>query len=427
MKQFKKITILLWILLSLNACVRNNEAVFVEIYELTEQNNFFKAREQFELNKNALSKTYQKFIMAVSNNAFNKLGASEHTIEDLLKKENFIPDSLLFKLYEVKYDNALKQYNYKEAKNTILNILSDYKKYLDNEQIADYENSLKIWTVLENTPAQKVNIKEKTTIKMEKDIAGLNTLKIFTNNDSIDFIFDTGANLSTTSLSIARRLNMKIIPTNIKVGTITGEDVLAQLAVCDKLTMGNMDFYNVIFLVLPDEALSFPQINYQIYGILGYPAIEALKEIRITQKGDFIVPLVESNFSGSSNMAMKGLTPLIYINNKHFTFDTGADQTMLYQVFYNENKKEIDNNSQPNKISFGGAGGKKEFDGYNIAYTFNIESKQVRLDSINLLKEKINKNETVYGNIGQDLIQKFDTMIINFDKMFIRFQQFSEK
>ncbi len=215
---------------------------------------------------------------------------------------------------------------------------------------------------------------------------------------------------------------MKIIPVDIKVGTITGDKVLAKLAVCSKLTMGNIDLFNVVFLVLPDEALSFPQINYQIYGILGFPVIEALKEIRITQNGDFIVPLVESASSESSNMSMKGLTPLIYINEKHFTFDTGADQTLLYQRFYKENQKEIDKNYQPEKISFGGAGGKKEFDGYKIDYTLSIEGEQVKLQDISLLKEKIKESETVYGNIGQDLVQKFDTMIINFDKMFIRFE-----
>ena len=422
MKQLKEILILLWILLSLNACVRNNETVFNEIYELTEQNNFFKAKKQFELNKNALSKPYQKFIVAVLDNAFNKLGASEQTIEDLIKNENSIPDSLQFKLYETKYDNALKLCNYKEAKNTILTILNDYKKYLDNEQTDDYENSLKIWTALENVPAQKVDVKKMTNIKMEKDIAGLNTLKMFTDNDSLNFIFDTGANLSTTSLSVAKQLNMKIIPVDIKVGTITGDKVLAKLAVCNNLTMGNIDLFNVIFLVLPDEALSFPQINYQIYGILGFPVIEALKEIRITQNGNFIVPLVESTSSESSNMAMNGLTPLIYINDKHFTFDTGADQTILYQIFYTENQKEIDEKYQAEKISFGGAGGRKEFDGYNIDYILNIGGEQVKLENINLLKEKIKESETVYGNIGQDLIQKFDTMIINFDKMFIRFE-----
>ena len=134
------------------------------------------------------------------------------------------------------------------------------------------------------------------------------------------------------------------------------------------------------------------------------------------------MPREETDFSGSSNMAMKGLTPLIYIDNKHFTFDTGADETMLYQIFYQENKNEIDKKYLSEKISIGGAGGKKEFDGYIIDYTLSIEGERIKLDSISLLKEKIKENETVYGNIGQDLIQKFDTMIINFDQMFICFE-----
>ena len=422
MKQLKKTTILLGILLTVNACNRNNVAVFNEIYGLTEQNNFFKAKELFEANKNALSKPCQKYIGAILDNAFNKLETSGKIIANLMQRKNSIPDSLQFKLYETKYDNEVKRYNYKEAKHTILTILNNYKKYLDNEQTDDYENSLKIWTALENTPAQRVDIEKNTTIKMEKDKAGLNTLKMFANKDSLNFIFDTGANLSATSLSVAKQLGMELMPVDIKVGAITGNKVSAQLAVCDTLTMGNITFYNVIFLVMPDETLSFPQVNYQIYGILGFPVIEALKEIRINQNGDFTVPLKESVSTKGSNMAMNGLTPLIYLNDKHFTFDTGADQTILYQRFYKENQKEIDENYQAEKISFGGAGGKKEFDGYTIDYTLNVEGKPVRLENICLLKEKRKKSEPFYGNIGQDLIKKFDTMIINFDKMFIRFE-----
>jgi predicted aspartyl protease len=339
-----------------------------------------------------------------------------------LKNESSIPDSLRFKLYETKYDNALKQYNYSEAVNTVKTILSNYKEYLDDEQAGDYENSLKIWTALENTPRQTVEIKGMVKIKMKKDIAGLNTLKIVADNDSSYFIFDTGANLSTTTMSVSEKLKMTIIPIDIEVGTITGSKVMAMLAVCDTLIVDNIELHNVVFLVLPDEALSVPQINYQINGVLGFPVIEAMKEIRITRNGDFIVPLATSSSPRKSNLAMDGLTPLVQMNGKHFSFDTGADHTILYQKFYLENQKGIDENYQPEKISFGGAGGQKSFEGYKIDYTFNIGEKQINLENISLLKEKIKESETVYGNVGQDLIQKFDTMIISFDQMFIRFE-----
>jgi predicted aspartyl protease len=422
MKHINRFILFLGILVCSNSCNTDSHIAYTKIYTLIEQDNFFKAKEIYLKDKANLTKPYQQFTEAVLDNAFNQLEKSDKKINILINLKNSVPDSLQVKLYEIKYDNAVKRYYYKEAKNAIQTVLSDYKKYLKEEEISDFENSLKIWTALENIPPLKVDIQDKTTIKMKKDIAGLNTLKISVEGDSADFIFDTGANLSTTTQSVAKQLKMNIIPIHIEVGTITGSKVVAQLAVCDKLTLGNIDIYNVIFLVLPDEALSFPQIKYQIYGILGFPVIEALKEIRITQDGYFIVPQNKSTFLKSSNMAISGLTPLIYINNKHFTFDTGADHTLFYHNLYLENKDKIDKKHQSQQISFGGAGGKKEFDGYKIDYTFKIGEKEVKIKNANLLKEKVKDDEIGYGNIGQDLIQKFDTLILNFDEMFIKFE-----
>nr|AOE06143.1 conserved hypothetical protein [uncultured bacterium]CBL88168.1 conserved hypothetical protein [uncultured Leeuwenhoekiella sp.] len=424
MKHINRYILFLGILLCANSCNTDsdNHIAFNEIYILIEQDNFFKAKEIYLEDKAKLTKPYQQFTEAILDNAFNQLEKSDKKINSLNNLKNSIPDSLQVKLYKIKYDNAVKQYDYKEAKNALQTILSGYKKYLKEEEISDFENSLKIWSALENVPPLKIDIQDRTTIKMKKDIAGLNTLKISVKKDSANFIFDTGANLSTTTQSVAKQLKMNIIPVHIEVGTITGSKVMAQLAVCDKLTLGNIDIYNVIFLVLPDEALSFPQIEYQIYGILGFPVIEALKEIRITQDGYFIVPQNKSTFLKSSNMAMSELTPLIYINKKHFTFDTGADHTLFYHNFYLENKDKIDKKYKSQRISFGGAGGKKEFDGYKIDYTFKIGEKEVTIKNANLLREKVKDDEIGYGNIGQDLIQKFDTLILNFDVMFIKFE-----
>jgi hypothetical protein len=58
------------------------------------------------------------------------------------------------------------------------------------------------------------------------------------------------------------------------------------------------------------------------------------------------------------------------------------------------------------------------------ALSYNIHSisaiNRSLLKKINLLKSKI-KNETVYGNIGQDIIRQFSKMTLNFKDMFIHF------
>ncbi len=63
------------------------------------------------------------------------------------------------------------------------------------------------------------------------------------------------------------------------------------------------------FLVFPDEALAFPEIGYQIHGIIGFPVIEGMKEIEITRDDRFIVPDKRSTFS-ERNLAIDFLTPL---------------------------------------------------------------------------------------------------------------------
>lgn len=422
-KTIKKISVLiLLIFVNANLFSQTEDESFSQIYNLIQQKNFFKAKDVYESDKNSLSFLHQYYTEAYIDNAFNKLNKSNEKIQVLI--ENYfkeLPDSLKLQIYKLKEDNSLKLYEYKEAKNAIEFILEKYANLLDEETTSDYENSLKIWTALENTPKQKVVIRGENKLKLVKDKAGLNNLKISNEMDTLNFIFDTGANLSTTSKSVAKKLRMKIIPTDIKVGSLTGIKVSAQLAVCDKITFGNIDIYNVIFLVLEDEGLSFPQIDYQIYGILGFPVIEALKEIQITKDGYFIVPKEETKFEAKSNMAMDGLTPLILIENKHFTFDTGADNTILYSSYYTANRKEIDSNYTETTVKFGGAGGYKVFEGYKIDFSFNLLGRKIILKDISLLKNDVSINKKVYGNIGQDLIKQFDKMTLNFNQMFIKF------
>ncbi len=411
------------LLTCINLAAQEQNLSFVEIYDLIQKDNYFKAKEIYQVKKNDLPEHHQLFTEAVLDNAFNKLADSENKINKLIGNKENLTDSLLYMLFEIKSDNSIKLFNYGAAKNAIITILSDYKNHLSEKETADYENSLKIWTALENTPVQKVDIKEYTLLKMGKDIAGLNNLNISADDDTVDFIFDTGANLSTISHSTAKKLHIKILPVEISVGAITGAEVSANLGVGEKLSLGNIDVYNVVFLVVPDKELSFPQINYQINGILGFPVISALNEIHISQNGDFVVPKTPSVFSENSNLAMDGLTPLICINKKHFTFDSGADHTLFYHSFYLENKDEIEKNYKPEEISFGGAGGSRAtFEGYVIDYAFEIAGNKVTVENIQVVKEKIKENETAYGNIGQDLIRKFETMIMNFDQMFVRFE-----
>lgn len=326
----------------------------------------------------------------------------------------------MLKIWQIKEDNCIKLYNYAGAQSAVQTALDRYSNILTGAEKDDLRNNLKIWASLAGQPRQRVTIKGDTRLKMTRDKAGLKNLSVNTGTDSIDFVFDTGANISTISASAASCLNMKVIPAGIDVEAITGISVKADLAVCNKLVLGNIIVEDAVFLVFADSALSFPQIGYQINGILGFPVIEALHEIQLTRDDYFIVPNIGTKIDAPSNLAIDGLSPLIFIDGRHFTFDTGADHTMLYAPYYRENKKSIDKQYQPIKIGMGGAGGKVEHDGFKVNHTFHISGRYINLKDVSLLKTDINK-ETVYGNIGQYVIRRFNKMILNFNQMFIKF------
>jgi len=396
---------------------------FHQIYQLIDQKNFFEAQSFYQTNKSTLSLSHQKFIEICLDNAFGRLNDSNNKIERLMQEKVYkLPDSLQMTVLLIKEDNSVKLYDYKEAKKTTESLLSKYANSLTEDKLNEYRNNLKIWTAIEHQPKQKVVIKGESKLKLTKDKAGLNNLPVSAGKDTIDFIFDTGANFSTISKSAAKHLKMNIIPGAVEVSSITGNEVYAQLAVCPELAIGDITIHHAVFLVLEDDELSFPQIEYQIHGILGFPVIEALKEIRLTRDGYLIVPERETAFKELSNMAMDGLTPLILIDGRHFTFDTGASNTVLYSPYFIEHRKIIESKHQETSISLGGAGGVKQFSGFHIDVNFNVDGKSILLKDLAVLKNNVEaEKKTIYGNIGQDFIKQFDEIIINFHHMFIKF------
>ena len=393
---------------------------FNKLYQLIESKDFFSALELFMINKTDFSAEEQVFMLAILDNAFNKPIASNKKIALLNKSSEVLPDTLQLKIQRIQEDNFVKLKDYAGAKRTTQKILQEFDPLLSTEVRDDLRNNLKIWSALEHIGPQRIEINSDTRLKMTKDKAGLKNLKLTINSDTASFIFDTGANLSTVSESVAKRLHMEIIRAAIDVDAITGISIKADLAVCKQLKLGHINISDVIFLVFPDSALYIPQINYQINGILGFPVIEALQEVQLTQDDFFIVPKTPTVPKRPSNLAIDGLTPLIAIDGKHYTFDTGAEKTILYAPFYETYKQQIEKQDIPTKVAMGGAGGKVEYDGFVIQHTFHIGDKSILIKNISLLKSKI-KNETVYGNIGQDIIRQFSKMTLNFKDMFIHF------
>lgn len=394
-----------------------------EIDTLITQKSFFKASELFQLKKNSFTVTEQLFLGAELDNAFNRLQASNEKI-DILQKEykKVLTPEQHFALLELQQGNYAKLYNYRKASESINTLLKRYSKLITKEQRKDFENTNLIWKSLADAPAQTIEIAERSIIPLKKDKVGLSNMDVYNGDTHIDFIFDTGANISTITETTAKQLNMRLIDVKIEVNSITGIKVNSKLAVCPEFHIGHITVRNAVFLVFPDSALAVPQIAYQINGIIGFPIIEAMKEVQITQSGEFIVPK-ERSTTTSPNMALDFLTPVLLLEGDIYTFDSGANSTMLYKPYFDKHQQEIESGYTESDLQYGGAGGNITRKGYTVTWKPILDGKELEIPGVMVFKDKQpDKKDYIYGNIGQDVIKQFDKMTLNFEGMFIRFE-----
>lgn len=421
------LTFLLFINLTF-AYSQTNEAAFNKLTSFYNNKQYFKLKNILKTDGSSLDKIQREYFNSLVLCVFNKPSESNGFINELLKEyPEDLSDSMKVNLLNSKLLNCINLYLYEDAFNVTEELLTRYKTLIDQDGIDELENSALIWKAASGVAPQTVSKTGDTKLDIKRDLAGLANIKVSINNIEEDFIFDTGANFSTVSNSFAKKLGMNFLQGNVEVGTSTDMKVNAELAFVDSLRIGNIIFTNAMFLVLPDKDLTFADGAYVINGIIGFPVIEDMKQITLSEKEIFIPAL--SDRSMYNNLSMNGLIPIIETiidsDTLILSFDTGAKSTMLYSLYFQNNKTDVENNYSLEDIKFGGAGGVTIMKGYNLnGLNFEIASGNVNLDSVSLIREHFTDNdEFVYGNLGNDFIKKFSKMTINFENMYVDFEK----
>jgi hypothetical protein len=218
---------------------------------------------------------------------------------------------------------------------------------------------------------------------------------------------------------------LKIFEQSVDIGSSTQKEIQSKLAVADSLCVGDILFENVLFIVMPDDQLTFPQINYVIKGIIGFPVIHQLGEMHLKKDGNIFIPKTASKKT-EENMFFEGLNPVVKVASEIdtllFTFDTGAGYTELSFKYFNDHKTDVEKKGEMQTNERGGAGGKVAVKEYILSnFPLQIGKNKTSLDKIPVTLEEYGFNKYFDGNLGQDVFLKFNTLIINFENMYIDF------
>jgi predicted aspartyl protease len=418
----KKFSLLLFAALSYYGVYGQHSA---GLHRLLHASEFFMFRDSLTMLAPHISSDDKSYFSCWEASLFRSSNFANSLIDSTLT-HSMLHDSLRLDLLMLRAQNSFRATQYGAADSVTNIILSEYKAYLAVGELTEMKNFSTITKATKNTPEQRVQRNTTVTIKFHRDIAQEIKVPVKVNDRKTDFIFDTGANISAISASEAKRMQLKMLGATMRVATSSRAGVNAELALCDKLELGDATFFNVLFIVLPDADLKFVGGLYKIRGIIGMPVIQQLEEIQIHSNGNIISP-EQPTTSTVRNLGFMGNMPFIaatFFGSTHaYVFDTGAGVSVFNSRFiaaYNDSLGK----TKTSEGKIGGAGGTQK--------TKLIRFKNARYEiggNTGVIKTgiaQVNPGEdalsALYGILGEDILVPWKVVTMNFKAGFVLLQ-----
>ncbi|MBE7170604.1 MAG: aspartyl protease family protein [Williamsia sp.] len=392
------------------------------------EKEYFKLKSFYEDQIYELSKKSKLYYGAFLYNVFNQNMLSSRYVDTLFQYPvPALTDSQRMSLFQLQRDNFIKTFSYSEANVIDDSLLFYYRKRNDSSRITEIKTSKLIDHALASISKETLLLHKNDTLTWQRDRIGLMEVPVQVQHSTYSFVFDTRASISVITKTYAEKLHLKLLPVSYEEHSgITGNAFRSGLAVADSIYLGRTLVLHTVFQVIPDSVLAFPMLGFSINGIVGFPLIKELEQVQFFKTGKLVIA-GEGTTQTLHNLALDGSTTVVSFRTENdslpFHFDLGATSTILYHTYLEKFKTEVTQHAHLTTSQIGGAGGTENRQVYVLPdFRLSVAGKTVSLDSVDVLTKPIYPGQRFYGNIGQDLVNKFAVMTINFKNMYIDFE-----
>lgn len=383
-----------------------------------QQRDFFSLRDRLDqLPAASRSQPEVAILQAAVQQAFNDLDSSNETITTTLAAADLEP-VLVLQLRNLQLTNHFRKHDYPAALETARIILSSPALESAPRAASEARNKLPLLQALQDVPPQETEIRGPSRLALGQT----KRVPLRIEGQKVQFALDTGANLSVIMRSEAEKLGLRIRPANIVISTATAKKVLGDVAAAQTVEIGKIRYRNVVFLVLPDEMLTFPR-GHRIPGLVGFPLVEAMGEVRFRRDNVMEIPKTSARRT-LGNLALNDLDPLTLVRYNRedllCRLDTGAGDTVFYEPFYRRFQDRVRSRGKAVTAKVGGVGGFQEIPAYRLhTMVLNLAAAGVTLEQVDVYTQSIRPPEENYlfCNVGLDALVKFRAYSINFRDM----------
>ncbi|MCD8032449.1 MAG: retropepsin-like domain-containing protein [Bacteroides sp.] len=422
---FFSVCFFVFCLVTMQACRTHvsDPVVDNQLSQWLEKKDFFRLREELVPAKNKLSPDRWLFYQAHCNHAFGREEESNGQIRTLFDTYGHVlSDTLKKDLLEIQAQNYSRLFRYAEAADTYLQLIREYAAVADSAEVESYRNMYALWQPVRDVLPQRITKTKDVKIPLIRE-GNHYRIAVTCGGVTENLFFDTGANLSSVSESIAAEMGLTLYDTDIEVATSTPVRIQSRLGVADSLWLGDLLVENVVFLVMPDEVFYIAPIDFHIKGTIGFPVMYQMEEVHMYRHGELEIPARREDRE-LNNLFLDHLHPVVRIYSGSesllFTLDTGAADSELYRTYYRKHEAYIQENVELTEGKRGGAGGIEEVRKYVWKdFPYRLGGGSGTLPEISIIDGEYVFADRYDGNLGQDVFGQYHKLILNFREMYV--------
>ncbi|HEY3645562.1 MAG TPA: aspartyl protease family protein, partial [Gammaproteobacteria bacterium] len=230
---------------------------------------------------------------------------------------------------------------------------------------------------------------------------------------------DVAAEYSILTRSEAARLKLKVIPAGVQVRTKFGPLVDADVALAPSLLLGNLQYQDVVFLVMPDAAFTFK--GFTTPGVLGFPVLAGMGSLTVRRGHVMDVPKL-INTKRVDDIALDGNELLTQVMLGDRTVlcrvDLSAEHSVFYKSYYDLYKDDVEKAGKPHSVHGNGITGVHAYQSYRLRdMQLSVAGRPVKLHNVDVFTEKRTSKDYLQCNLGQDAFKDYRSYTINLAAM----------
>lgn len=309
---------------------------------------------------------------------------------------------------------------------------------LTRDEQDEIEMPLKMLPLAKQNPPMTVEPCDPFVMQVSKDPLGLTDIPVFVDAMPHSWMLDPTAPFNLIARSLAREVGLKVSDEAVTIHTLTGKPMQVHVTVIPRFTIGGrLTLRNMTAFVFEDADYFFAKSRYQVQGVLGYPALQALGSLTITADATIEVrPSKELDREGKdlssvpgAHFFLEGDQIVLGLgsagNERMFLVDAAGQQSYLSSRYYAEHAGEFAGQKMQLFTVPGDVAREPQPAYVAESVPLNVGGTVVQAHYIQVLTQPLGDAalDDVYGVLGVDVLDQFRRYTFDYRTMRFRVGQ----